>query len=339
MGLAPRKRNVVRHRVVGFTPVVRGEDDVGVVGDADTVQRVEDASHALVHLLGHRRVCRIGVRLIPEHAEIFLDQVIAVLRQGFRPSPNRRVHSVVRHLHEERPAGLRLLLDEGDRIIRHLVAAFRVGLGRKPLVVARQPVMRIVAVTLRRAPAHVPLAEMAGGVVGVVLLEQLGDGRLLVRDVAHGEGHDHRLVEVHGVVEHLNVGDPVLVGHHVDDVGGPQPRRRLAGLDAHPRGRTVRRRRIGVGELHALGGESLEARRPVQVARRIRHAVVHLHGGAGPALVVREYQHDVLRGRLVGKEQGRDGSQWKFASVHWEMLRRDGESISRKVVKVASGGW
>ena len=71
----------------------------------------------------------------------------------------------------------------------------------------------------------------------------------------------------------------------------------------------------------------------------VGHAVVHLHGRAGPSLVVGQDQHDVLRGRLVDNENGCGECQESLASDHWVIPRRSGESSISEVVKLPLGRW
>ena len=313
VGLAPGERYVTRHRHVRLAAVVRGEDDIRRVREAVLVERFEDATDARVEFRGHGRVHGVRVGQVDEASQgttarrLRRDEPVELL-DGLRVRQHRRVHGVVGSLHEERPASRGLLGDEAHRLVGHLAGAFRV---RRALVarrVGRDAAVRVVAVAFGVLPAHVPFPEMAGRVVRIVRLQELGDRDFLVRQFADRQRYLHGLVDVHRVVEELDAGATLLVGHHVDDVGRSEAGGGLSRLDAHAGGRAVRRRGVGVRERHALSRQAFEAWRPVQVADGVRKPGVHLHGGAGPALVVREDQDDVLCGRRhCGASQQRAG--------------------------------
>jgi hypothetical protein len=138
-------------------------------------------------------------------------------------------------------------------------------------------------------------------------LDELGDRHFLVGKIRDRQRQDHRLVDVHRVVEERR--DPVLVRHHIDDVGGAQARRGLSGVNAHPGRRAIGRRRVPVGKRHSLCGQFFKAGGLVEVALGVGTPRVHLHRASRPTLIVGENQDDVLprsHGRCSKGDRERD---------------------------------
>jgi hypothetical protein len=140
--------------------------------------------------------------------------------------------------------------------------------------------------------AQVPFPDMSGGVTGA--LEHLRQRHLVqlhpVRVGRAGElapGLSHILgwvlARLHG-----------LVGCAVEEtypVGKPQACRGPAGKHCRPRGGTERRRRVGIGEFHALRTQAVDVRGFVELAAET--------GDVGPPEVVDVNENDV--GARVGR--------------------------------------
>jgi hypothetical protein len=129
-------------------------------------------------------------------------------------------------------------------------------------------------------PPQVPLAHEAGGVAGLV--EGLGQGDLGERELLH----------ILGRQQHPPVGA-------ADPVGDPQPGGVLAGHDAGPGRGADGAGRIGVGEAHPGGGQTVDIRGPVEGTA--------VDPGIAPAQVVDQDEEDVGGTPVPGTSGQRPG--------------------------------
>ena len=284
--------------------VVRGEEQQRVVADAGAVEGVEHLADRPVHL---RHQVAVGTEARRAAEALGGDQ--------------RHVGSHQREVEEERGFFLRGPVDEGHRLlgqaVEHLFAVEEVGRsGGEPIVadidfgllleVAHQPEELVeaavdgtvrdrarevdVVVVLRgldprqggKVPAQVPLADRRGAVP--VRLQQRAQRRAV--------GLDQR-------------GDPRQKNASLQ----PRPPRVPSREEPVARRRADRRRRVRVGEAHALVGEAVDA------GRGHRRGRIH-RPDVAPAEVVGENDHHVRRragrgpgrvrtGRAVLRERGR----------------------------------
>ena len=290
--LGPAERPVAaRDGRVADAAVVAHEDDEGVVVDAVGGEPVDHRPDPAVDRRHHGRV-DAGAEVFDVGDGV---HVLAGRLQG-------RVGRVVREDEEERGVAARVTVDEVDGLVRehvgqvvvdldHLAPAVDLAPGagaRRPVGVehrlggasreVRRPAGEQAEVLveaprqrlLRRPPAEVPLADVAGRVAGPA--HEVAEGPFVRRqpdlDVAARR------------VELVAVALGVAAGHQ------PRPRR------AAHRGRDV-----GGGEPHAVAGEPVEPRRP--------HDGAAVAAEIAPAEVVGDDENHVgPRRRLGGGDAG-----------------------------------
>ena len=259
--------------------IVAEVDDDGVVGQAEVVEAVEQASDVPIDVLahgqggagmGHVLLLRVAVPHAEFRAVELLEEPVGHL--------HRAVRGVVRQVAEERPGAVGL--DERQRVVRQVVDDKALAAHQFPVVLQFRaevvaPVARAEAVVLvesagvgmvRPLEAVVPLAEGGGGVAGG--LERFGNrGFVQVEAFAARRGA-------------------------VDAAADVVP----AGQEFGPRGRTDRADEEAVQACPAAG-QRVETRRG-----KVRVAV---DAQVAPALVVGDDEEDVgpASGRRVG---GRD---------------------------------
>ena len=181
--------------------VVRGEDDDGVLLEAEFVQRGQHAAHAFIHALDHRGIRGFALPLGLRDLFILGDH----LRLGLQ----RRVDAVMREVKEERAVAL--VADELHRFVgqavrqvlarlavgQHVPCRALVGGGDGPVavvgkeVVARRAVavagdVHVKAMMLRqreRFAAEVPLADAGRAIAGFA--QGLGQREFLQRQGAN----------------------------------------------------------------------------------------------------------------------------------------------------------
>jgi len=208
-------------------PVVRAEDDEGVVGQAQTIQRAQHFPDPLVCMRQDRRVDVVGLFKIAETP--------AVLRQHMKG----RVRFVNPQVDEEGLSLTMALLDERDRVAR-------VFMHRHLLAGTIESAVGIVAVFARQrrvrnhVVGEVPLAEVGGG-VPALFQKPRQQRSLRVQPIGH--------------VPPLVAGDPGEVS--VDVVAGGE-------VACHHGGAARRTNPAGDGEameISALGRQPVDIRR------------------------------------------------------------------------------
>ena len=275
------------------TAVVTEEQDEGVLGNTVIVDRVQDAAHAFVERVDHRRMNATpvapplvggkrpaGRRLLP--AARRLERIEAVIqRQILLLRLQRRVRSAERNVEEERRLAGGVPVDEPHRVfgqqVRHI-----------PLLVDR-----LVVVT----PVALPFAHLREVVDRRVVAHELGEAAaqrvvlaLEVAEVPLAEdaavlvarrGQDLRQRDLRGV-------HPVVAPRRDDRPHQTETDRIAARHQAGSRRRTDRRT-VEALEPHALGGD------PVDVRRR---DVAAVEADVMAAEVVGNDEDDVGEGRL-----------------------------------------
>ena len=217
--------------------VVRGEKNVGVVGELQFVEHVEDAADRLVEVVDHGGVPVGGVDLARRAG--------LVPCQRGRLGLGREVDGIVRHLQIKRRAGVGLMTDELHGVVGEgdgalgVVVREMLGLvgGQLPGGVVAGAAIGGIVTQLGGMMVHVPLAEVRRPVSGIDRLEHLRDG----------SGRERR-----GIVDGAIAGFLELGRCHAE-------------LDGMARRRTDRMGRVRLRERHPDIGEALEIRREVKV--------------------------------------------------------------------------
>jgi len=263
--LAGAKRLVEMRILPREAAVVRGEKHVGVVGQLELVEHVENAADRLVEVVDHRRIPVGGVHLARRAG--------LVSGQRGRLGLGREVDGVVRYLQIKRHAGMGLVPDELHGVVGEgdgalgVVVREMLGLvgGQLPGGVVAGAAVGGVVAQFRGMAVHVPFAEVRRPVRGVDRLEHLRDG-----------ASRERLWVVDGAV-----GGFLELG------------RCHAELDGMARRRANRVGRIRLREDHPRVSKPLEIGREVVVGSGVGTRRDHRHLGVVPALVVREDEDNV----------------------------------------------
>ena len=275
------------HFVIHVATIVGGENDDGLVGQTEAVQRVEQGADGIVERLDHGGVggAALGIGRIDERA-VFCDEFLLRIKWGvdaelpvveekrsililFHPRHGLGGHAVLDVL--ARGVGLEIGVsprsDEGSRRA-----------GARPM-----GEIHVEAVFQRgiRGWSEMPFAEVAGGISGG--LEDLRQGWVSGLQTGDRNGLDGVLVGRGGLARRGLQADERQVAIRRGDAGA---RRAETGEDRGARRRTKRTRGIGAGEGHAKFCQAFEIGGPVELGvameRRIR-----------PTEVIGENEEDV----------------------------------------------
>lgn len=262
--------------------VVGEEEDVGVVGEVELLDLVEDLADGPIDIIGHGGEFGHTVSLAGFPGLGFFECLLVV--------EDVEVDGVVGDLEEEGCLAGGLFPHEADGLVGDVVHELGVVFGggapgafAAAGTIAGVAVGGVVALVLRSdlVEAVVPLSEVGGLVAGVGRFEHAWDVELLA--VLCGPGASVFLVEV--------------------------ARGGLAGLDAASCGAAEGRGGVALGEAHAHGHEAFDVGRLEVIALGLGVLRVHQRRGADPALVVGENK-DEAGGRLGEcRDEGAGGEQ------------------------------
>ena len=288
--------------------MVRAVEHIGVLRDAELLDRREHLTDGLVHVA---YTCRGGERLARQVREC-LAGFLEALRRGL----GVRTCAVVRELQEERLLRAHLLLHELDAALGDREALLRIGLAAlRPLIRVRA-VGDVEAVLRGVETSHVPLAEVRRRVADSP--EKRSGGRHAFGDFVPRRRRDHALS---GVGDVFAAAAPLLAA--LVDVGHVQLRRADAREEARARRRAARGRHVELAEAHALLRDALQVGREPRRARVARLGAVHVDGGRGPAVGLGE-DEDEVRLRLAALLLR---ARHRMGNRHQRDQRRDHKSL------------
>ena len=262
-----------QRRIASRRAVIRGEDDVGVVGDAQLVELLKQHAQGNIQVQVSRRFGGFPLAQAPTP----LLHRSECLRAGIASLTGR----IVRELEIEGLARLDLPGHETHSPLRHRIELLGVRVGD-----VVRPAVAVGAVVLLEPmlagtnAAHVPFAKVRRRVTGA--LEHLGDGNLAGGQFSRSRRCDDAAVGIAAAVP------PALVHE-----GHVQLRRALAGEEGGARRSAAGRRRVETCEAHPARRQLLQVGRTDIGALGAGHRIIHLHRGAAPAVALAQDDDEV----------------------------------------------